>query len=889
MLGLKLRPEFAGKNITGTAVSLDSSYKGSFINLPTSKALEITYPSVDLLEALEACFAPEGTRYVVIMGERGQGKSHIMGVLHHALHDPKTFSSWLDSWMPKLSYKPKVMAPDNKFKVITVALHEQNFEYLWDPIFKFHSEGQRLQGKWEAKKDSIPYPSKEDLLEAFKKQPVALILDEFQTWYNCIPSEKSQDWAFGFIQVLTGIAAQNPDLLKLVVSVRNSDGDAFGQLNREAPRKINFASAASKQDRQKLLLHRIFENRAQISHDQIKGKIDTYFNEWCRLLNKQGSEKSQLEDEMLTLWPFSIDLITVLEEQILVATNAQETRDLIQILVAIYKAAENKTTIITPAHFGLDEESNPELEKLLTSLSTAQTRQLAKIALRNLQAVRENLKESCPEFTERALSALYIRSLNPANQKGVRREQVQADISFIKSYDDNVFKDAWEQIRENSYNVHVQQDRYFFDIPENARTKVLVHAKNTKHFEHGQDLDKILDIAEWSYSPKNSQDKGRFRYCILGKDWKSAPFEAGRFRGVLPSDASEGQPCYVFIPEALQNGNLKQTIGKFLSNSVPQYRNLIRFVIPKKNIFEDPAIVINARALHFADTWKDQDPEYKRLKETEFQPALEKEISAAFSKVLIISQWDHQNFHNIQFEEMLLSGRSGQMFADVDLTISETLFSIDDFKALVTEAVNSNNPERQKLSNIRRIIEEPRPFPNAVIPWTGPTSIFEVILHGVVTGQYAIKSNAGIYQLSSTNTADSLRNDVKRPPWNRWDMFQVVPMSGPTGSAGIPLPPNVPGPTGGPNGGPGPTTPPTGGLGPSVSRIMRDLGYGQTPLQVLDQLERWGVSKTSKLHDVSVVFTAISGDQLKQVLKLVDGTVPESEINLKLVQEEDKK
>ena len=70
---------------------------------------------------------------------------------------------------------------------------------------------------------------------------------------------------------------------------------------------------------------------------------------------------------------------------------------------------------------------------------------------------------------------------------------------------------------------------------------------------------------------------------------------------------------------------------------------------------------------------------------------------------------------------------------------------------------------------------------------------------------------------------------------------------------------------------------------------MRELGYGQAPLQVLDQLERWGVLKTSKLHDVSVVFTALTGDQLKQVLRLVDGTVPESEINLKLVQEEDKK
>lgn len=889
MLGLKLRPEFTGKSITGTAVSLDSTYKNSFVNQPTSQALEITYPSVDLLQALEACFGPENNRYLVIMGERGQGKSHIMGVIHHAFKDPKTFSKWLESWKPKLSYQPKIELPSTEFLVITVALHDQGFEFLWDPIFKHHPEGQRLQGKWEAKKDTVPVPSRDDLIEALKKKPVALIFDEFQTWYANL-SGKPESWAFNFIQILTEIAKKHPELLKLVVSVRNGQGDAYGQLHRESPRIVNFSGAASKQDRQKLLLHRIFENRGQISADQIKGKIDTYFTEWCRLLNKSGSEKTELENQMVTLWPFAIDLIGVLEEQILVATNAQETRDLIQILVALYKTAGEQTSILTPAHFGLDEEASPELEKLLTSLATAQTKQLAKIALRNLHAVRDNLKENCPPFTAQALSALYIRSLNPARQKGVKREQLQADISHAQKYDDNAFKDAWAQIEDNSYNVHKQQERYFFDIPENARTKVLVHAKNSKHFENGQDIEKVIGIAEWAYSPRNSADKSRFRYSILGKNWRSEPFVSGKFKGVMPSEVGEGQPCYVFIPEALQNGELKQAIGRFLVHFVPTHKNLVRFVIPNKNIFADKAILLNARALYFADSWKDQDAEYARLKEF-YQTELEKELGNAFNKVVIVSRWDHENFHNIQFEEISVAGRPGQMFSEVDQVIVESHFSIDDFKALVAEAVKSNNLERQKLSNIRRIIEEPRPFPNAVIPWTSPTHIFEVILHGVITGKYAIQGNHGVTQLSQSNTPDSIRRDIQKPQWSRWDSLHVVPMTGPTGSAGIPSPgpSSVIGgasPVGGAQpGNPTDPAPPTGAI---VSKIIRDLGYGQSPLQALDQIERWGIAKSSKLHDVSVVFTTLTGEQLKKVLQLVDGTVPDSEINLKLVLEEDK-
>lgn len=890
MLGLKLRPEFTGKSITGTAVSLDSTYKGSFVNQPTSQALEITYPSIDLLQALEACFGPDNNRYLVIMGERGQGKSHIMGVIHHAFKDPKTFSNWLEQWKPKLAYQPKIEVPSSDFLVITVALHDQGFEFLWDPIFNLHPEGQRLKGKWEAKKDTIPVPSKDDLIEAFRKKPVALIFDEFQTWYANL-SGKPESWAFNFIQTLTGIAKNHPELLKLVVSVRNGQGDAYGQLHRESPHIVNFSGATSKQDRQKLLLHRIFENRGQISPDQIKGKIDTYFTEWCRLLNRTGVEQSELETQMVTLWPFSIDLIGVMEEQILVATNAQETRDLIQILVALYKTAGDQTSILTPAHFGLDEESNPELEKLLTSLATAQTKQLAKIALRNLHAVKDNLKENCPPFTGKALSSLYIRSLNPARQKGVKREQLQADISFSQKYDDNAFKDAWAQIEDNSYNVHKQQERYYFDIPENARTKVLVHAKNSKHFEHGQDIEKIIGIAEWAYSPRNSADKSRFRYSILSKNWKSEPFAVGKFKGVLPSDAGEGQPCYVFIPDALKNGELKQSIGRFLSHFVPSYKNLVRFVVPNKNIFEDKAILLNARALYFADAWKDQDPEYARLKD-HYQAELEKELGAAFSKVVIVSRWDHENSHNIQFDEIQITGRPGQMFSEVDQVVIETHFSIDDFKALVDDAVKSNNLERQKLSNIRKIIEEPRPFPQAVIPWTSSTHVFEVILHGVITGKYAVQGNHGTTQLSQSNTAESIRRDIQKPQWTRWDSLHVVPMMGPTGSAGIPSP-------GAPSGGfsnpgssaqpGGPTSPIGSNDGIVVSKIIRDLGYGQSPLQVLDQIERWGIAKTSKLHDVSVVFTSLTGEQLKKVLQLVDGTVPDSEINLKLVLEEDKK
>lgn len=893
MLGLKLRPEFAASTISGTVVSLDSKYSESFVNLPTAKALDVTYPSVDLIQAIEACFGANNNRYLVIMGERGQGKSHIMGVIHHAFKDPKMFMSWIDGWKSKLSYQIKINQPPSNFLALTVPLHEQGYEFLWDPIFQHHPEGKKLEGKWEAKKDTMPIPTKADLITALEIQPVALILDEFQTWYANL-SGKAESWAFNFIQILSEIAKEYPNLLKLVVSVRNGEGDSYKQLHRINPLIVNFTSEASRQDRHRLIIHRIFENRGQIPAEQIKGKIDTYFNEWCRLLEKEGPEVSSLQNQSVEMWPYSLDLINVLEEQILLSTNAQGTRDLLQVLVYLYRAASESEVVITPAHFGLSEEKNIELDKLIAAIGTKQTGQLAKIALKNIEVVKQNLKENTPHFTDRALASLYIRSLNASRVKGVTREQIQADISYSSKIDDNLFKDQWAQIFDNSYNVHEKQNRYFFDIPENARTKVLAHARNQKLFEQGQDIDKILGITEWAYVPKNSTDKGRFRFSVLGKNWRSNPFEEGQFRGKNPSDVGDGQACYVFIPEALENGQLKQAISRFVNTFVPNYKNLLRFVVPNRNIFEDKAILLNARALHFADSWKEQDQEYDRLK-THYQGELQKELSSAFSNVMIISQWDFQNPHNISFETINIDGQSTQMFSEIDDKIEHDYFSIDDFKALVVDAVKSNNIERQKLSNLRKIIEEPRPFPNAVIPWTRPAHIFDVIVDGVMNGQYAIQTNNGIVQLSSGKDAGQVRRELVPPQWNRWDSLHVVEASGSSGGTGIPsAPEDVSSPISGGgwtpndiNGDQG--TGSTSSVSSSINKMMRDLGFGQAPLQILDQLERWGVSKESKLHDVSLVFTSLTGEQLKKIIQAVDGDIPDSEINLKLIQEEDKK
>ena len=99
-----------------------------------------------------------------------------------------------------------------------------------------------------------------------------LLLDEFQTWYDGLTNTKQypwKNWAFNFIQILSEIAKEHPELLVLVVSVRNGDSDAYQQIHRVNPVQVDFRAggspSASSMDRRRMLLHRLFDNRLQIA------------------------------------------------------------------------------------------------------------------------------------------------------------------------------------------------------------------------------------------------------------------------------------------------------------------------------------------------------------------------------------------------------------------------------------------------------------------------------------------------------------------------------------------------------------------------------------------------------------------------------------------------
>jgi predicted AAA+ superfamily ATPase len=357
-----LRPEFRSAALKGTAIELATRNKTGATQIPAAEFLNITYPSHDLIKALQA-IGPHQDRPVVLIGERGIGKSHLMAALHHAGTDPASTQKWLTFWAKTLG-RPELatIALRSGMQVISEKLTSNTYKFLWDLLLDNHPKGQFIRGKWDAEgKKQTNVPSEALILELLQHQPVMLLLDEFQTWFDGQTEARSKPhrtWAFNFIQTLSEIAKNYPDLLVLVISVRNGKTDAYQQVRRVAPLEVDFKSTQSKADRRRLLLHRLFENRINVPASDIEPVVAANLAAHLKLKEVGPAEHERWRQEYLEFWPFAPQLIQTLEDQILVATQAQDTRDLIRILASLFKSRGKNAPVLTPADFDIEDDAS---------------------------------------------------------------------------------------------------------------------------------------------------------------------------------------------------------------------------------------------------------------------------------------------------------------------------------------------------------------------------------------------------------------------------------------------------------------------------------------------------------------------------------------------------
>jgi hypothetical protein len=873
MLDLSLRQEFKGERLKGTTIDFSADKPTSALKQSTTDFLSITYPSVDLLRVFEAT-QPGRSRPVVLLGGRGQGKSHLMAALWHAMKDPVEATKWLADWAAKLTRTElKTLKFRTDFCVIAESLHQQRFKFLWDILFDRHPQGQLAKGKWLGKGDGkANVPSSDLLLEMFKAHRTVLLLDEFQTWFDGLtdtPKAKVQTWAYNFIQLLSEIANDNPDLLMLVASIRDNQSQSYQQIHRINPLLVDFQGTQAKHDRQRLLLYRIFENRLNVPSGDIKALIKPHVDEHVRLAEIPPSQHEAKRAEFVEAWPYSPVLMHLLEDQVLVATEAQETRDLIRILVDLFKTRGEKSPVITASDFDISNDKG-SVTSLLSSVANPLHRTLLEKARRNLEAVRSAVQEpdkNVPHASD-IISALWLRSLSVDRINGAEPNQLQSDITRTKAIDDNTFAAEMALIRENSFNIHPVGNRLVFKEEENAEGKLLAHAKNDRLFESNQDTEQLA--AEVRYVIGGSEDISRkFRVIVLRKNWQSDPW------GELPEndrpDHWDGRLTLVVLPE--QPDNVEATLGVWLKQHLPQRRNTLRFLLPRNssaNIYFERDLIVYARAVYLANQWKDTDPAFRPLHTTYQNSHLRPKLKDLFDTFAVLDVWNFPQPEQCRFLIEKHNAIGDKIPDAIDEKIAKELFIGEDFE----EAVLTHATANASLAKLLSELQEPSIGGKHCIPWLGEVAAKEKVLRLCAAGKLAINLRGmELLQAQPGETEEAAWMRIKGKLGSGRELEQTTlqwpgsyPQSG--GTIPLPLPPATPQST------PPPVhtsaTPPTifGGSPLPSKPAFTPLGTPpKSPVNLLGEVEKWGISATTNVANININISQMNGAQLTELLK----------------------
>ena len=878
MLNLQLRDEFKGERLKGTTIDFSSDKQTSALKRSAAEFLNITYPSVDLLRVLEAT-QPNKSRPVVLLGARGQGKSHLLAAQWHAMNDPVEASNWLADWATRLNRPElKTIQFRTDFHVIAESLHQQRYKFLWDILFERHPKGSYIKGKWEgmgASKTNLP--SIDLLLELFKAKPTALLLDEFQTWYDGLTNTAQypwRNWAFNFIQLLSEIANDHPELLVFVVSIRDNQSQAYQQIHRINPVLVDFQGTQAKKDRLRLLLYRIFQNRLNVPAADITFAIKSHVEEYLRLAEITPSQHDAKRGDFLEAWPFSPVLMQLLEDQVLVATEAQETRDLIRILVDLFKTRGEQSPVITAADFDIANEKG-SVTSLLNSVSNNVHRTLLQKAQRNLEAVRTAVQSpdaNVPHASD-ILSALWLRSLGVDRINGAEPAELQCDITRAAPVDDNTFAAEMALIRENSFNIHPIGNRLVFREEENAEGKLLANAKNNKLFEAGQDIEQLAN--EVRYVIGGSEEISRqFRVVVLRKKWQSDPW------GELPEnerpDRWDGKLTLVVLPEYVDN--LEAVLGAWLKQHLPQRRNTLRFLLPKKaagNIFYDRDLIVYSRAVHLANQWKETDPAYRPLHMTYQTTHLRPRLRELFDAFAILDVWNFAQPEQCRFLIEKHNATGDKIPKAIHEKIEKELFDPQEFEIVALAHAASSS----SLAKLIGELQEPSINGKPCIPWLGDVAAKEKVLRLCAAGKLAIDSR-GLEMLQALpgESEDDAWVRLKGKLGSGKELEQTILLTpGATPQSGGIVPPVVP-PTPPvtpplvPFGG-NPPTNPFGGIPTPPAPTLKPFGTPpKSPMNLLGEVEKWGVSAATNVANVNLNISQMTGAQLNDLLKkLPDG------------------
>lgn len=347
---------------------------------------------------------------ILLVGDMGSGKSHLLLLAYHMFNQPDRANEWLEK-LTRVPEKADVrfsVPTTGRVVVIQVKEVEAAYEYLWDIIFGFTNR-KDLIGKFVTHSPGME-EMRRFLIEAgADQQPFVLILDEVEPWFNEISDRSIRERNRSFLEKLSELANDEGLSFLLVTAVRAEFDDPKRTLSREC-RPINLTAGK----RMRIIPYRLFEEEGD--EEAIKEVARSYVDDYKRYASDYTllyTDENVVLGEMRESYPFHPIMLHVLFKKYTSHPSYQNTRGLLYLLSNVVRDLVDKRDMF------LVSDANVEHYKDLVGMLDR------KLIGRAITCI-DDARRSKIEYGAGLISALFYHSLVEAEAGATELELLQS-------------------------------------------------------------------------------------------------------------------------------------------------------------------------------------------------------------------------------------------------------------------------------------------------------------------------------------------------------------------------------------------------------------------------------------------------------------------------------
>lgn len=331
---MKPRSEILEGKFQGVIQSHKVDSEEARLESNAQEMFKVTYVSSALKRALERVneklTGASNQGAILLVGPYGAGKTHALITLYHLLKEPKIAKSWLRKWKIHISLPPST-------KTCIVSTRRYDVDFLWEPIFS-------KLGRSDILSKIKRFPTVDQMEDIVSDETWAIFVDEIENWYGSFDPQKQADLIERnetFLEHLFEVANDpHRNLLVFLTFLEEKEG-LKKIFNRTKPVRIDVSVT---EDREKIVLHRLFEDSDKKDLDKIEQIIQGYMDKYSEPIRIENPYK--YKQRMAETYPFHPLLLETLTQVYEAASERQDIRGMMNVLADMIKDNYEKKDLL---------------------------------------------------------------------------------------------------------------------------------------------------------------------------------------------------------------------------------------------------------------------------------------------------------------------------------------------------------------------------------------------------------------------------------------------------------------------------------------------------------------------------------------------------------------